>query len=180
MKSLSRVIIKADNQKTHIDMGDTKFIIVPQWREYEEDVVVQSGTVLSDYKGLKKGDRVYCHHFLTHHENDITNYIPNTYVMAYENIYCKVVDGEIEMMDGWNFLEPVDEDMMDGNIIINPKNKTQTGLGVMRFPSSAMSNLNICNGTIVEFKRNAGYLILIEGIKYYRLHDKHIIAYVQE
>lgn len=183
MKALSRVIIKADNPKTHIDMGDVKFQIIPQWREYEEDVVVQSGTIIEvpkDSSNLKKGDYVYCHHFLTHHENDITNHMEGCYVMEHKNIYCRIVDGEVEMMDGWNLLEPVEEDKMNGEIVINTSTKMQTGLGIMRFPSKNMSRLSIVNGVFVEFKRNAGYLILVEGKKYYRLHDSNIIAYVGE
>lgn len=165
-----------------ISGSDKKIHMLTHFRENEEDVCIQSGTVFATPRRLSNkqevkiaaGDKVYTHHHLTHHSGDTSGISPNTFAIKYRDIYCRIVDGEIEMLSNWNLLEPVEEPKNIGRFLINPSNKKVTGVGIVRYPSEGMTRRGVTNGTLVEFKRNAGYIILIEGVKYYRISDEHI------
>lgn len=181
------VLITVDpDEKSTSKVGNTDLIIPTNFREYEEDICVQSGIVKAiplktstgDKVNIKEGDKVYAHHFLTHEDNRADQLLENTYAMDYKEIYCKVMDGEIEMLTKWNLLQPVEEQVTDENgIVININGALKEGLAIMRHPSENMKSKGIINGTVVEFKRNAGYLIMVEGIKYYRIADEHILMH---
>ena len=189
IKDIVLIEARKDSKSLHkIEGTNITLTLIPQWREYEEDMVTQSGIVVglpSRIKGggdikVKEGDKVYCHHFLTHHENDASYVKCDTWAINYDQLYCRIVDGEIEMLDTWNLLEIVEESQMKGNLFITLEKKKTVGLGIMRYPSKKMAHSGITNGTYVEFKRNCGYIILVEGKKYYRLNDDHILLGYEE
>jgi hypothetical protein len=188
--------VKDEKAVHHVPNTDIKIQILPNFRQYDEDIVTQSGTVVSaplyytvttkDSDGkdktkrfanekIKVGDKVYCHHFLTHEENDASFIAPNTWKEVYQNIYCKITDGAIEMVGRWNFIESVSEEQKKGEIYLTATDKKKVGIGVIRHPSDFMKSQGIKEGMFVEFKRNAGYVILVEGKKYFRLEDDHIL-----
>ncbi|MGV8131274.1 MAG: hypothetical protein ACP5N7_04215 [Candidatus Pacearchaeota archaeon] len=193
---IDNVLIEAvkDEKALHaIPNTEIKLIIPTQFNPYEEERVTQSGTVVSaplyytvtykDSEGknktkrysdvkIKKGDKVYCHHFLTHDENHIEG---NLWRDDYSNIYCRIVDGEIEMVGRWNFLDIVNKEEKAGEIVLVHKDNKEAGVGILRHASDFMKSQGIESGMLVEFKKNAGYVMVVEGKKYYRLEDEHIL-----
>lgn len=188
--------VKDEKAVHHVPNTDIKIQLLSNFRQYDEDIVTQSGVVVSapvyytiEYKDsdgakyikryknekIKEGDKVYCHHFLTHEDNDASFIAPNTWKEIYQNIYCKVVAGNIEMIGRWNFIESVSEEQKKGEIYLTATDKKKVGIGVIRHPSDFMKSQGIKEGMLIEFKRNAGYVILVEGKKYYRLEDDHIL-----
>jgi len=194
----NKVLIRAfkDEKAFHEVKGtDIKLQILTHFREHDEDICTHSGIVVAapmkyaikDAYGeqvgvctdieIKEGDKIYTHHFLTHEENDASILAPNTFAMEYDEIYCKVVDGEIEMLKGWNFLEPIEEENESkSGLIITANPKKIPGRAIMRHPSKDMRESGVVEGTEVLFKKNAGYVILVEGKKYYRVKDELIFG----
>ena len=187
--------VKDEKALHHIPNTDIKLIIPTQFNPYEEERVTQSGTVVSaplyytykDKEGktkrskdvkIKNGDKIYCHHFLTHDENFVSE---NLWKDDYSNIYCRIVDGEIEMVGAWNLLEVVNEEQKKGEIYLTATEKKKVGVGIIKHPSDSMKSEGIKEGMMVEFKRNAGYVMMVEGKVYYRINDEHILlAYTGE
>mgnify|MGYP001589382657 CR=1 FL=1 len=181
--------VKDEKAIHHIPNTDIKLIIPTQFNPYEEERVTQSGTVISaplyyTYKDkdgkekrsndikIKKGDKIYCHHFLTHDENFVSE---NLWKDDYSNIYCRVVDGEIEMVGRWNFLEIVKKKDKVGEIILVHKDDKEVGVGIIKHPSDFMKSQGIKEGMLIEFKKNAGYIMVVEGKKFYRIEDDLIL-----
>lgn len=193
---IDHVLINAvkDEKALHsIPNTDIKLVIPTQFNPYEEERVTQSGTVVSaplyytvtykDSEGknktkrmsdvkIKKGDKIYCHHFLTHDENYVSE---NLWKDDYSNIYCRIVDGNIEMVGRWNFLEIIKKEEKAGEIILVHKDDKEVGVGIIKHPSDFMKSQGIKEGMLVEFKRNAGYVMVVEGKKFYRLEDELIL-----
>lgn len=197
MQSITdHVLIEAvkDEKAVHIIPNtDIKLQIPTQFNPYEEERVTQSGTVVSaplyytvtykDSEGknktkrmsdvkIKKGDKVYCHHFLTHDENFVDT---NLWRDDYSNIYCRIVDGNIEMVGRWNFLEIVKKEDKVGSFVLVHKDDKKVGVGIIKHASDFMKSQGIEDGMLVEFKRNAGYIMVVEGKKFYRLEDDNIL-----
>lgn len=189
MKTPKDVVLIKVNQKEKqerkIEGTDITLKVLTHFNEYHEDHCVHHGTVVvcpDKISGggeveIKEGDKIYTHHFLTHEENKADELLPETYRMTYDEIYCKIVDGEIEMLGHWNFLEPVEEESKTASgLIITANPKKIEGVAIMRKPSKYMQSIGIEDGTKLLFKKNAGYVILVEGKKYYRVIDEHIFG----
>ena len=149
--------------------------------------VVQDGEVLSVCKKandsyfdrpleieIAPGDKVYAHHFLTDEGAERIFNGETYYEMIYENIYCKIVQGKIVMVNDWNFITPIPDDEAnerDGIILTTEKVKVaQTGVVEV-----ANKNLGVKVGAKILFKRNRDYEMIVEGKVYYRIKNDDII-----
>lgn len=193
------VIIKVNKkEKSEHKVAGTDIVLhLPSnFREFEDDVVVQSGIVVAtpmkwhkkDVFGnieevhtdveIEVGDKVYCHHFIAHEEHD-TSFIENdTAYIDYTEVYCKIVNGEIVMINNWNLLEIVEKEEKKGNLWTPHKTKEKTGRGIMAYPSKSMKEEGVVAGSEVEFLPKAVYIIQVEDKKYYRMRDEHILMVI--
>lgn len=192
------VLIKAEKDKKalhKVEGTDITLQIPTHFREYDHDIATQDGIVYgvplmvtgNKQIEIKEGDHVYCHHFLTNEEHKMEYFGEDIYQLQYDSIYCKIVDGEIETIGKWNLLEIVneEEEKTKSGLIVNANPKVIEGIAIMRYPSKAMQEEGVVDGVKIKYnsggKRNAGYVILVEGKKYYRIGDDDIImAYGQE
>ena len=90
-------------------------------------------------------------------------------------VYCKIVDGEIIMINNWNLLEIIEKEEKKGLIWTPHKEKEVVGKAIMAYPSKAMKEEGVVAGVEVEFLPKALYVIQVEGKRYYRLRDEHIL-----
>ena len=109
------VLIDADkDREVAFEVGEDKIVMsdfAKKFNKYQAHVVTQDGYVAAtDGKcNLEVGDHVYGHHFMCEPEKEIVVDDKKYYSNTYESLYCRVKDGEIEMLGQWNFIKPIYE-----------------------------------------------------------------------
>lgn len=178
------VYIEADPEKKHYkDLGNGKKIWVDAaFNPHEKENCTQDGIVryipikLSTKKEikLKAGDRVFCHHFLCDEDNLVEVNGKKLYRLNYEMIYC-TLNGKIKMLDGWNFVEPL-EKKKPSAIIIAPFQKKETLKGVLKHTNPSLIEKGAKEGDTIFFTRESDYEMIVEGETFYRMNNEDIIA----
>lgn len=178
------VFIETDPEKNRYkDLGNGKKIwIDPAFEPHSTEHCTHDGIVkylpkkLSNKKKieLKIGDRVFCHHFLTDEDNLTKITGEELYRFTYEMIYCKY-NGKIEMLDGWNFVEPIEKEK-PSSIIINPFKKKDTLKGILKHTNPAMRELGAREDDVIYFSKASDYEMKAEGELFYRMSNEDIIA----
>lgn len=186
------VYIKTDkNRKDFIDIGGgVEIFNDTSYNPLATDNIVQDGEVFSVckkakgsyfYEDLKievsPGDKVYTHHFLTHEDSEREFNGEKYYETKYENLYCKVSDGNIKMLNNWNFVSPIEDELeitsFGLQLEFKQKNKLRVGVINHSYPSLTEKGVNV--GDTVFFKEGREYNIEIEGEYFYRIHTNDII-----
>jgi co-chaperonin GroES (HSP10) len=185
------VYIETDKNKNET-IGNTGILRDISYNPLAKGNVVQDGKVVSVcskakdsyyYKPLEieiyPGDHVYTHHFLTDKAFEREFNGRSYYEIRYEDIYCKVVNDEIQMLNEWNFVTPIQNDIRktsDGIILeVSAKNEVRTGL--MQHPCKGME---LYPGDRCLFKRGREYEIDVEGHTYYRINKKDILYNLEQ
>lgn len=185
------VYIQAEKDKKKIlKYGSLELIKDTTYNPLDDKNVVQDGVVLStcseaydSYYGeklnieIESGDHVYCHHFLTHKHNEREFNGKMYYELHYENVYCKVKDGNIIMLNDWNFVTPVvaDQEISDSGIVLDFKQKNQIRVGIINHTCKSLEKRGIKKGDKVFFKTYREYKIYVEGTMYYRILTDDIL-----
>lgn len=180
------VYIEADPEKNlYKDLGNGKKIwIDPAFNPHEKENCTQDGIVkylplkLTNKKEikLKVGDHVYCHHFLCDkdHLSEISG--EKLYRLPYDMIYCIInSNGKIEMLDRWNFVEPL-EKKEPSAIIFSPFQKKETLKGILKHTNPAKKEEGAKEGDTIYFTRESDYEMIIEGEVFFRMNNEDIIA----
>lgn len=185
------VYIKADKyEKTKIISGGMEFYNDTSYKPLARKNVTQSGIVLTACKRAKHsafehelhvdvspGDKVYCHHFLTDSDNERELNGEMYYELAYENLYCKIIDNEISMLNDWNFVSPIEleQQEVDGLIVSIGKSK-ELRVGVINHTSKSLTERGINVGDKVYFKKGREYSMDVEDETFYRIETRDILC----
>lgn len=169
------------------------FTIDHEYEQFREDIVNQSGIVVSvPFKAsnsyinnssldieLEVGDKVYTHHFLTHEDNEIIFNGKKVYSIRYEDCYCKVNDGNIEMLNEWNFIEPIkekEEDIKIGSFFLKNEAENDTKKGIVKYASKKLKSVGVNVGDTIFFKKDCDKKIIVEGETLFRVNSRDIVA----
>jgi chaperonin GroES len=189
------VYIQADkNKKSKMEIGGVEMYVDTTYNPLATENVTQDGTVLSvclDARDsyfrfpldieIEPGDHVYCHHFLTHEDSEREFNGKKYYETMYENMYCKIVNKEIVMLNTWNFISSIDaHSEMVGDIVLDVKKKKQHRTGVVEHLSKSLYSMGLEKGDKVIFKKGREYRIIVEGNEYYRILTNDIICKIME
>lgn len=185
------VYIEADkNKKKIIKHGDIELIKDISYNPLDDKNVVQDGIILSHcskaidsyfHQELKieveDGDHVYTHHFLTDKDHEREFNGKKYYEIKYEDLYCKIKEGNIIMLNNWNFLTPVlaDKEISESGIVLDFKQKNQIRVGVINHSCKSLDERGIKKGDKVFFKIHREYKINVEGTTYYRIETDDIL-----
>jgi chaperonin GroES len=186
------VYIKADkNKKSKVDAGGMDLFKDITYKPLETSNVTQDGIVLSvcneakhsvfenDLKiEVKPGDHVYCHHFLTDSDNEREFNGEMFYEIGYEHLYCKVANGEIKMLNEWNFVVPVEGEigLTESGIILDLKKTNELRVGIIKHPCQKLLSRGVKSGDKVFFKRGREYRIDVEEEVMYRIETNDILS----
>lgn len=180
------VYVEADKDKKTNDSGLYRDI---SYKPLETENVTQDGVVLSVCKQAKDsyfhnelkieiepGDHVYTHHFLTDHGAE-RNFNEKTYYeIKYEDLYCKVVGGNIIMLNEWNFITPVENELLEiGGIQLETIKKYESRTGIINVMSESLRKKGLQKGDKIIFKKGREYKIDVEGKRYYRINTRDIL-----
>ena len=184
--SKNMVYIQADKErKSTIKHGDLELFNDTTYNPLATNNVVQNGEVLSicdkavdSYFGgeltveASPGDQVYTHHFLTHTDNEREFNGVTYYEIHYENLYCIIKEGSIQMLNDWNFVVPVkaEEEITESGIVKDFKVGNELNIGIVKHSNS------IEKEEVIIFKRGREYRIDVEGITYYRIETRDILC----
>ncbi len=112
---------------------------------------------------LNVGDIVYCHHFLNDESAKKKINDEYCYEMDLTEIFCRVKDGDIEMLGEWLLVEPI----VKKGVIINQK---MVNVGIMRYGYEDFI------GEKVAFEKDSDYELEVEGKKYYRIRKSELLG----
>jgi len=127
---------------------------------------------------VKKGDKVWFHHFVIGENNEI-KYIDeeDIYVAQINQIYARERDGEIKSLHHWNFIEQIKESEEDiktaSGIYLKPEVEDILERGIVRLASDT---LGAKVGDKVIFSKNSEYDMDINGEELMRMRDVDILA----
>jgi co-chaperonin GroES (HSP10) len=178
--------IEAESGK-HSKIEGTEFYKDISYDPLKKGNVCQDGTVLSVCDKAKHsmfeydlnvevypGDHVYTHHFLTDPAFEREFNGKKYYEIKYEDVYCKVNDGEIEMTNDWNFVTPIENEIKstESGILLETTAKKEVRTAIMQHPCKSSGLLP---GDFVLFRTGREYEIDVEGHTYYRITKKDIL-----
>jgi chaperonin GroES len=124
---------------------------------------------------VSEGDHVYSHHFLTDESRERVFGTKTYYEVRYEELYCKIENEQVIMLNDWNFVSPVEAtgNVHENGIIMELNKKNQLRVGVIEVPNK---DLGLEKGEMVYFKKGREYEIDVEGTNYYRIRTNDILC----
>jgi co-chaperonin GroES (HSP10) len=185
-------VIKPMNNIVYVETDKAKknqignIVVDTRYQTGKAENRVQDGTVLSvcekavDSYFLKEldieiapGDKVYTHHFLTSEDSEREFNGKKYYEIRYEDIYCKVVDSEIEMLNDWNFVTPIvkEAEVTESGIVLDSGKRVEAVTAIMQHPNKVTETYP---GDKILFRKGREYNIDVEGHRYYRIPNDSI------
>jgi co-chaperonin GroES (HSP10) len=138
--------------------------------------------VSTSYKfDVKKGDKVWFHHFVANKESKV-NYLDegDIYSTSIDNIYLRERDGELKSLHHWNFIEQIyeDEDSIKtkSGIYIKPEVEEITHSGIVRYISDSLKEMGVNVNDKIMFTKDSEYNMDINGDKLMRMRDVDILC----
>lgn len=172
---INEIFIATNPEQNQVkQLGATSIWIDRAFNPHATELVTQEGVVKAlplrkTNLDIAVGDKVYTHHFLTDDDQKVENH----YRILPTSLYCKIVDNEIVAIGEWNLCEPITETKKYLEHSVTHQNKFKAIL------SHASQKLKQHEGKMIYFTTNSDYEIIVEGKKYFRIHDWDIIA-IQE
>lgn len=135
-------------------------------------------------KGYKKGDKVYCHHFIREGAQKIKfDNIEYTY-LSDNHVFCIIRNDEIIMRKDFVLVEPAKELEKDyktsSGIYLKPNREEIKAWGYIRALNKGTKEIGLKEGDYVHFLKGGEYRITIEGKEYFKMSNKHLLAIKNE
>lgn len=168
----SNVVVKADDPNDNVEMKNGKKLWIDTSFNPQQHAVI-SGEVIAtgpNVKDLQKGDRVFFHYncyrdnFRLFHNKDDLLRVP------LELIYCKLRDGEMEMMDDKLLVEPIDnpEYKSENDIVLTNQSKyKELHAKVAYLPKNYKGDMKA--GDTIIYDPESDIPIKIGGTTYFRM-----------
>lgn len=168
MKSIRRPIVHCDSQFNEtISHGSLTLYVDTSYRR--EHHIRQWGKMVSDFRDLKEGEKIYFHYLSLDREPELP---PDKWLMNYEMIYCVIRDSQIEMCNNYLFVEMIDE--VNKPSIIIQETKKSTSKGIVRHSNHSQLN----DGDTVLFNDVCAFVNEIEGKEYYVMENSDVVKVI--
>ena len=126
---------------------------------------------------IKKGDKVYFHHFCIDERMSDDFCGENIYKVHHDQIYCIVRNGKIIMTQDYVFVEPVNtEDKIKG-FYMQSKESTKEGIVANTNQFSKEDGFKV--GDKIMFIKDANYDMVIEGKRLFRMKNSEILCKIK-
>ena len=160
---------------------DTSYSDMEYARQYGTVLEVPNSLSFGMKLDIKKGDKVYCHHFLISEENRLKYHEEdNVFKIRWDQIYCRVRKGKLKMLHHWNFVEQKKESkesyVTTSGIYIKPEREDEEFYGYIEYMNKEMKSYGVEKGDEVIFSENSEYKMEIEGRKLLRMRNLDILA----
>lgn len=190
MQSLHRFVVSitGNTKDTYTTKGGLELFIDTRFNEFEHRVM--EGTIVSlpaKYEtGAKVGDTLYFHHrvvmeggqlFELDEENQrMVNFDPETPINSQAYAYKSHETGEVNLMVGWCFLDPIAPQQTKSDFIEVVEDKPNTCTeGRVIWGSPWLDEEGIAVGDIVGFRPNIDYEMVVDGRNVIRLRIEDLM-----
>lgn len=164
------VVIDTDLQKN--DVTSDGFLVATTYDKYHDDFCVQDGVVVSSlYPEVKAGDHVYTSKYLSDDEYRVDGYQK----AMVETFICKIVDGEIHMLNDFNLLSVEEALKEESGFQLIDDGQHSHYLATMQH-----SSCGINKGQKVIYRTKGDYKVWVEGELYLRVLSSWIVAEVDD
>jgi co-chaperonin GroES (HSP10) len=175
-----KILIKTDkNEKKTRTIAGVEIEIHGDWNNYAKDKNVPYGEVISVPPGCKEdikvGDKIYTKHFLV--DNVVSEGIHWADISL---LYCTIREGKINMVNGWNLLEPIHVENKKDGIYTANYSSDDRNWAVVKHPSEFLLSTGIKEGDTVAFRDGCDYKFEFEGETLIRTRTVDIFGKLQE
>jgi co-chaperonin GroES (HSP10) len=190
MKPLNkRVIVQIEKRiNDKVNVGGFEWELDTAFRQFYHAVQKVTVVAAADGCDVENGDDVYVHHFVADRENQLPFKGGHFSYLEYNNVYCKVKDGEIIMLSDWILVEPVTADneqfydKSEYGLILSTRQGSDylDRVGIVRHLSQSAVDAGLKEGDKVLFGKNCEYDIKIEGTVYFRMELRDVITVLDD
>ncbi len=171
-----RVYVFADRDKNNIlSKGNLNLQFPTNFKQFQTEITTHDGIVAaSPVEYISPGDKVYCHHHLTHPSNE--RYVNGTmyYELQLGQIYCTITSDGIQMHNGWNLITPILSERNKSLKFHKFETDKSDKYGVVAHRDPNALHLEV--GDQITFLPDRDYEMIIEGERYYRIRTQDIVA----
>jgi co-chaperonin GroES (HSP10) len=188
--------VKYIKDKDHRGREYTKELVIEegqkggeeQYNHVSEDNAIYKAEVICPPSGsaygvsidIEPGDKVYVHHLIASDDSNLMLHEGKAYrKLHYSQVFCKIVDGEPEMIKDFIFVEPIyeEETETENGIIDSYFLNMKTRMGIVKYINKD-SNVEI--GDLIIFEEHHDYLMRVEGKQYFKMRNDSVIATVPD
>lgn len=183
-----RVIITQEKRiQDTIQVGAKTFLLDnvfrSAWNTVQEAIVVACDPRCD----LIEGDKVFVHHFVSEAEHKLPFMDVIQSWLEYSQIYARVRNGELKMINNYIFVEPIKYDNLkffneDQGFLTHSKsgNEYVERIGIVRHISDSGKEAGLNEGDMVLFNKNCEYQIQVGEEKFYRMEIRDIITTIDK
>lgn len=189
MKPLNNRVIVTQEKRINdtIKVGNQDFILDnvfrAAWNTVQEGIVYSADLECD----LCSGDKVYTHHFITEKEHMLPIEGGNYSWLEYSQIYARIRDGKMKMLNNYLFVEPIRYDNVrfkneDSGFLTHTKSGGEfvERMGIARHISDSCRESGMKEGDFILFAKNCEYQIDIDGSKFYRMELRDVITIIDD
>jgi co-chaperonin GroES (HSP10) len=133
---------------------------------------------------LQPGDFVYTHHFINDDEHCVNVDGKEVAWMAYNQLFARVRDGEVHMLNDYVLVEPVketeDEIKSESGLFLKANQEEKSNVGILKYVNSNTEALGANVGDKIYFETNSDYEMDIEGERLFRMKNNDLIYVIKE
>ena len=133
---------------------------------------------------LQPGDFVYTHHFINDDEHAMNVDGKEVAWMAYNQLFARVRDGKVHMLNDYVLVEPVketeDEIKSESGLFLKANQEDKSNVGVLKYVNSRTEYLGAKVGDKIYFETNSDYEMDIEGERLFRMKNNDLIYVIKE
>lgn len=190
MKTINYLIVELDEAyDNEVDLSTGDSIIINSTIESVANINrVATVKKAPDFTILQEGDQVVVHHNIFRKNNDINGNQADSHYHIENNLYFvpltevfmyKRSDSDWNAISPYCFVEPVYKKKKEG-FDLNAIEDTYKGRipkrGIMRYPNEELLKQGLKNGDVIIFSKNSEYEFIIDGVLYYKMSTKDILA----
>ena len=154
---------------------------------------------------VKEGDKIYFHHLVTgaksgvtidkkiedesgqqHKSENLVDWVDdeNVYKVHWQQIYARVRDGEVHMLNDYVLVEPVKETeneiKSESGLFLKANQEEKSNVGILKYVNSNTEALGAKVGDKIYFETNSDYEMDIEGERLFRMKNNDLIYVIKE
>ena len=164
MKAVKHPIIQADS-KMNDTMAHGSLTLYVDTSYRPEHHRRSHGIMVSDFKDLKKGEKVYFHYLSLVDDPQIP---PDKWIVQYEMLYAVVRDGDVVPLNDYLFVSTVKEKTESSLITLDKKSTTH---GLVKYTNHP----DLQKGDEVYFNKICAFENEIEGEVLYVMENRDIL-----
>ena len=189
MKVINYVIAEVDKEYLNeVETSIGNFIVNSTIESVENINRKVKVLAAPDFTILKEGDEIIIHHNILRSRNGIggrvidSNYLigDKRYIVPLTEIFMYKRDGDWISIDPYCFIRPVEQELDEEGFNLSLSESSYKGkiknVGIIEYPNKALLEQGVKKGDKVVFSKNSEYEFTIDGVLYYKMSTKDVLA----